>query len=776
MRWILPIVMLGLVGGRTGFAADLVSSLSAQLDRYEQSLGAIEADISDLERAYRTAEAETFQYTMERRLLDATILYDFKAYDKAVVLLAELVSRPEFKANRDYWSVVFKLGDSLFKIGNNRAATRHFASIIDASVRGLTQPALQYLLDITMKTRDFGLFNSYYPVLDALPAASRTDGLTYTYAKLLYFQRAYQDAAAELRRVPMSSPYHARSNYYLGVTMTQQKQLEAALQAFKAAVESAGKAEDEPEGFQDLCRLGVGRTLDEMKRNAEAVDAYQEIPRTSVYYETSLYEMTWAYIQLQEFSRALNSLETLILVSEDDDLLLEANILRGRLNIYLKQYQDAEGAYEEVVDRFTPLKAELMSFMESRRGVREFFRWLMANNTERSASRRPLSARALEWMATDDQMTKVFGVFHDIRGQKGEVSEHLKLIEKLRARLDSKSAMEIFPNLSKGWYSLAEQENQLIRLSSSLLNLERRLVESMLPADVLPIMKKVWETRDRLERGFEKIPLTIVAYSSRKTTVSKKFERYDAELYLIQGKLTKALKDIEALEQWIQQHVLSANGRPRKATPSEKKVIAEVMGEKKWLGDVLSKVNQIRGKLDIGRSTVGIGDVVMQSETNLKNHLIGVQSREAGLYQAQYEGLPPAEKRFVTRMSEIRKRISGDFKRLSAVVGSLKAKTTGKVRETRRLVEKERKLMREFAEDLKVTEKVAMATSEKIGSLLFVIARNRIEDVVLKADLGLIDIAWKKKRVVTSEIQDHNQARSKQIQAIDKNLKGIVGN
>ena len=768
----LLLLIAGLVPGGLA-AADKVEAISSDLAKIEGEVGTLDTSAADLERKYKAAPAETFQHSVQRRLMDAMLLYEFKSYDKAVVLFAELVRIPEFKSNRDYWQVVFYLAESLYKLGNRNSAATYFGSIVDGNVPALAQPALGYLLDIAMSTRNFALLNRYYRVLDAIPAAQRSSALVYEYGKALYFQGGLDDAAVEFSRLQPGDPYRARAQYYVGVIRSRKGDFANALSAFRGALEAAkGSDADEDRAVRDMANLGLGRLLEETGQFLDAVNAYQEIPRYSPQYETSLYEMTWAYIKMNKFDRALRTLDTLILVVEDDALRIQANILRGRLSIFLKRFDEADDAYHNVVEQFTPLKNELLAFMASRENVANFFKWLMAAQNE--SQPRPLSDRALQWMQTDEKMTQMLAVFTDIREQKREVDEFERLIVRLRARLNSDSAIEIYPNLSDAWYAVAEVENRLIRSNGAVLNAERSLVSSSLAADDKARLAPIWKQREDLEKRFFAVPLSASDYAARRSAVTRAFDRLDADLTLVEQSLQEELRDADIMYQWAVRDATGTDGKPKSIGDLEKQRLTAIGAERGRLGELSQAVRDARENLEVQRVVAGAGDEVMKGEAELKKQLLAVQATEAAIYAGRKASLAGAAVEAQGRAEELHRRIGRKIERLGGVQAVLLQRTREKVAETRREVDTEETEVRAFKDRLSKTESQTLGVTEQVGSALFSLARDQIRETVLEADLGLIDIAWQKKQDVTGEIQNLNEARSAQLKQIDENLKGSL--
>jgi tetratricopeptide (TPR) repeat protein len=757
-------------------AAD-VKDVDTILGRQQNSLAQSKDIISDLEARYRAAMPQTYQYAMERRLVDAQVMFDFKHYDKAAVLFAELLDDPAFRNNRDYWQVAFDAGFALYQLGNYRSAARYFQEVVDNNAPQYTQEALRHLLDIALSTRDFTLLSKYYRILDAIPGPSRSPGLAYAYAKALYFQDAVQNAAVEFQRIPQASEYYARACYYQGVIATRQKDYAGASGFFRQAAASA-KPENEAAEFaelKDLSILAVGRLLEEMGQYPQAIDAYQDVPRTSRHFEDSLYETAWSFIKMGSYDKALGTLDTLVLVVKDENLSIQANILRGRLNIFLQHFDDAEDSYTSVVDLFTPLKNELLSFLADRKNVSLLFRWLMTSGDAQASLRAPLSDRALAWMGADDQMRELLGVFQDVRTQKAEVDEFRRIIAQMRARLESSSSIQVFPNLAEGLYAVMEQENRLLRVGSGLLEAQRAYFEPQLDPQARAELKALRDKRLQVEKQFEAVPFTAVAYGQRYTEAAVEMDRLDAEVFVAETRLKEYLKELASFERWIAENSTDAAGR-LDMTPEAARVQAAVDQEQALQGQLMDRIRDMKNRVEVLRVTTGAGDATMTSESDLKAALKHAQEAESAFYAARKDALQGRWEAQEARVMSLRLGVESGLKSLAGIMSAIREKTSSRVQETRRRVADEESRLDDYVRELDRIEGSTMALSEEIGSTLFSIARDEIQGVVLEADLGLVDMAWQRKQELTGAIQTHNEARSKQIKQIDSNLKDFLGN
>ena len=103
--------------------------------------------------------------------------------------------------------------------------------------------------------------------------------------------------------------------------------------------------------------------------------------------------------------------------------------------------------------------------------------------------------------------------------------------------------------------------------------------------------------------------------------------------------------------------------------------------------------------------------------------------------------------------------------------GKLNNAVKGIIQEIRLAYENERNKINEYQSDLlsikrEVTEMASLAMYSNINKV-----RTTFSDLVLKADLGIIDVAWEKKQEKTNAILKLRTQRAKEIRALYMNME-----
>src|SRR5262249_19634249 len=265
--------------------------------------------------------------------------------------------------------------------------------------------------------------------------------------------------------IPAGNQFYPQARYFLGTILTQRKQYDAALAVFDSLRRPPAK-DQRSRQVQELAHLAMGRLFYEQGKIPEAIDRYQDVPRSSENFDVALYEIAWAYVKSQQFSKALRALDLLLVAAPETKFGPEVKILEGNLLIRLNRYVDAGKVFENVRVKYTPIQNDLDRVIAAHNDPRRFFDDLVgrAGSIEgptRVASSAPLPPDALKWLKADPEMAKAFGLIDDVDESVKTTAWSDRTIVQIEKALASPTRVEIFPELARGRAKALELEGGL---------------------------------------------------------------------------------------------------------------------------------------------------------------------------------------------------------------------------------------------------------------------------------------------------------------------------
>ena len=731
-------------------------------------IGNVEARIASLDREIRNPVAKSRYYPLEKRLVDARVYFELKNYAKAAVLFLDATRYPSLATHPERSDVLYRLGVSLYRLGNFLSAREAFVQALATGNSTFQQQVLRHLLEIGLASRtQVGLEDA---VARIGRLSTRSAPTEYAYGKGLYRVGRKVEAMASFRRVPAGAAEYSAAQYYLGVAHTGARDFDAALAAFARAA-AAKPGTPRQKRVRELSQLALGRLHLELKHFEKATDAYQEIDRNSEHFHTALYEMTWAQIHQKEFDRALDSLDILLLTVKDDQLATEASILRGRLHIMLEQGDLAIETYNEIIQQFSPLRNELERIASKAPNLTAYFRWLLVRQTEPVRLGRVLTDQADRWIRSDPQLKGLLELFDEMALEKKDVGQALEIVRELEDALRAGNRIEIFPNLKNAWTRIVVTENTLMQLSERVLDMEGRLAAARMSADERTRHEALVAKRKALELRFAAVPKSESALRARKSQVGQRFALLRRESFMAEQGLKQVALQLEAMERWLRE-AREAETKLDKAHASA--LVAQLEKEKVRLKELYADLGRLKLAIDRQAAGVGAGDVVNEQEKTLRRDLRRIHEQESELLARVLSRLEGRERGLAEALSAHRRRIVAGFDTLATLLGRLDSAADRQIEGYRRQVAAEKLLLAGFKEQVERFNFESGAIARDIGAPLFRQAARRISDVVLEADLGLVDVAWKRKERETDRIRTLQKELSDQTERLEKTMKAIL--
>ena len=153
-------------------------------------------------------------------------------------------------------------------------------------------------------------------------------------------------------------------------------------------------------------------------------------------------------------------------------------------------------------------------------------------------------------------------------------------------------------------------------------------------------------------------------------------------------------------------------------------------------------------------NTVGTGDEATQEEADLKASLISAFKRESNFYDQLSTDSSMRDGETFQALSDVLGRIWTAIEQLDGIVKAIDGEVDGKVAELYGLIRTEAEHLNEYTIEMAQQDKEGRAIGLEMGRKLFQLAQKRMDDFVLKAEVGLIDVAWQQKQQETEAVKD----------------------
>lgn len=734
-------------------------------------LNKLRAEVTDLESQARSlgvrfrAQMSGAEQIAEHRLVDAQVLYNLRDYTRAAILLLDYVTK--YKNTRGYPEAVFYLADSLYQRRDFLSAKRYFQLIV-REIRGkYYQEALQRLVELSLRTGDQSNVDEYLQALASIPPHMLQPSVPYVRGKYYYFKDQFDAALSAFQGVGTDNKYYMHSQYFMGAIRVQRKDFAAATQIFQALLRINPKT-DGDKHIRDLTYLALGRLLYEQGKIEPAIDMYQKVSRRSEEFDASLYEICWAYIKANDYRKALRALDLLVLAHPESPFIPEVQVLQGNLLIRLQDWGRATSLFTSTREKFVPVHSRMKQIMAEHSDPNVFFDVLLARNAGSMGITVQMPPLAVTWVKEDATVKRALNLVRDVRDIQDSIKEANDLIKRLERAINTPAKIKIFPEFAAAKASGLEVENRLLVTRKLLLDAESEMISSIATGSEKDQMRSLAAKRSGLEQKVKDLPTTAAGYSTREKDTLGRIIALEQEVTKLSIVVDSQRAQLVAAEKFF----TDTQGAKNKKVRDE--FIKEIGGVRQVVEGLSNDADELRQALSDSKTATGVGGAEEVAERSVK-----VQYRQA---------LAEEHKFLYTLRSRLGGGQTGDFDSTSGLLArcdsidnliesfdkKLDAGVEEKLVAVRTTLKEEKEAVAKYATE---NSEYKQQTDTVAGSLTYAGFRDvakRFYEIVVRADVGIIDVAWALKDSKSKEVSRLVRQQKMDLKVLDDEFKEVL--
>lgn len=753
-------------------AAGSAQAQSRQLQAVSDEIASLGVRLQTLITDYDGKDVVERVGKFSERLTDAEILYLLGDYPRASILLFDL-TRDVYGQEPLYNKALYYLGESQFQMGNDIAARDSFDKLVARRDREHLSDAIKRLIEIADRTRDWSGIDQKVALLHErgrLPPS-----IAYINGKSLLRQGKLGDVETVVRDVPRSHPVWPKSYYLLGVAELRLGQLDRALGIFEE-LSKVPNTYDDARLLRDLSKMNAARIRIEQGRLADAVDAYQDIPRSSPYFEESLYEITWTYVRAahratskqereKAYNEALKALEILLLSETGTTLAPEARILLGNILLRLRKYDEATEAFNEVVQRYEPVREELAKLAANVTDPAAYYEDIVERSRAGGGLLPPL---AVKWAAEQRELKQALGVVKDIDQGETWIAESQAVIDKLLTILQSDQRASFFPALHDAHARLLEIDNNLVSMSHRLLELERGIVKGELDPARRAALEKVLEERARLEPAYRQLPKKREDYEGRLESMKGRMQDLQRSAFRLKWEVEEMRRSVVALDQWLADNAASL---PKK---DEEQIRSRVDQARREVAELETLQGVLEGEIAKEKSLLTLSTEEQAREEELRARYAATLEQEKNILDVGAAAVVGEERKLLEEIAQQREVLSRYHVDLEAFKGRLAKVVNEKSYDIKAKLLQEQASLEQHAQAIQS----ARADAKRVVGEIAIDSLRGVEEdfrnIVLRGDVGIIDVAWSLKEAKTHQISRRVNEQRRELAILDNEYQGIM--
>jgi len=744
---------------------------SAPLQGVSNDVASMGVKLKTLIGKYDAAEVEGKRRKLEERVTDAEILFLLGDYQRASLALYEFIADRKNTGEPAYPKGLYYLAESLYQMKHDQSAKQLFQQIVERRDRQFLEDAVRRLIQIADRNENWNGLEEHVGVLEG--RGHLPPGIAYIRAKSLLRQGLPGKVKETLAGVPPDHELALRAAYVNAVASLQAGELDVAREQFERLAHSQKSAAGAAQ-IRDLAAMNQGRILLEQGRFGESADAYQYVARTSPLFEEALFEVTWTYVRaanaaatdaerVVEYKKAMNALEILLLAEAENPIAPEARLLLGNIRIKVGQLEQAEEVFDEVVDRYGRPRDELNRLIEDNIAPEEYFEAVSGTG----GSRGVLSPLAVHWARDAGKLRHALGVLRAIDESDESLRQADDMISQLMSILDSGRRASFFPGLKGAQGLILEYGNTLVSFQERLTTIERGLVQGELGDAQRAELEQVLAQRAALEPEYRKLPQQKEEYEGRVEVMRGNMLALQQQAYRLKYDIDSMRAQLNGLKAWIGQH---------------REMIADDV-HADYSGRIATHLNEVEELEKIHR--------MLEQQIATEKALISVTSEKEAREEevrARYSANLESEREILSSVQHLAAEAGQgrrEIERLREVIGGYNAELEGfKTRIGELVALRSVGLKEELAKErraLQAHRDSMVAVREEAKQVVGEVAKGSLREVqkkfqalVLRADVGIVDVAWAKKEMRTHEISQRVAEQRRELQILDQEFSEVL--
>lgn len=750
----------------------------------QQQIQAVAGGLPSIQAAVKKAKQQ--ERSAEQRIGDAVLAMGSKDYVRATNLLNEVVEKYPNHPTA-FPDALNLLGEVYFRSKQFLSARRVFKQIVsrngEARFSQYQAGALGRLVDIALRLKELNELDDIFASIAKVPSGAASSALSYARGKGLFAKKDFAAAKAALAQVDAQSEYAHQARYIAALISMKEATPPAKPLAegeepppvpptrYAATVDLFLKITQlQPDTGEhrrviDMAWLAIGRLFYETDQYQQAVNAYNHIDRSSPEFGTMLYELAWVYVKLGDIERAQRALEVLAIAEPNSTNIADGSLLRGDLMLRGGQFEGSLKVYESVRNRYDPMREKVEAFLGSTSDPAVYYDRLSQSELSALDNRGDLPAIAVQWAREEEDGPLAFAVIDDVAECRDLIKRSNELIERLNAVLNAPNRVRAFPELKAG-------EEQALSLLNRVSMARFVIGQAMDAVEEGPLSGEIasWRAKRRaLQKRLGQLPVTEGDFQERESQAMKQWNGVSQALQRLNLQVDTLQATINGLRRVLREGSQSGVVRdPASVARFEQ----ELVQNERDLAIYRQQMDSLRKMVTAGKLQVGFGDQRFVEDAEVRKAYREALGKEVDLAAAGAGGQQLAA--FAKKTLVLMKQASEADAKLETAFADLEREVQKRAQDLQDIVTRETRNMVNYSVRLESLDKEARGVVGEVAKRNFGLVRDRLKNIVLRADVGVTEEAWEVREEQMTRVRSLKAEKSREQRLLNEELNEVL--
>ena len=431
-------------------------------------------------------------------------------------------------------------------------------------------------------------------------------------------------------------------------------------------------------------------------------------------------------------------------------------------NFYL-----ASDTFSKVRDEFEPIHRQLNQVIVRSQTDPAYFDTLIGKSLDKFDISTFVPPAAAKWVKAEPEVARMMVLATDMGDMQRDLAESQKLLDRIQHVMNGKGRVGIFPDLASQRTKSIEIMNQLVGTRQKFAGKMRQIIDPVLTADEKKELDRIAIERDGVERQLSGMPTTDEGVLQHERTMKERFADIDRQASELNVEIQAMEAQLVAIENYY------------RVSRSEQKIRPEDIRQP--VRDMRATIEELRGLHDKLREAIvdarrdataagGIGEVERETTRKLSETL----QRELAIEKRAMSRLTGSDRLAVERMVDLLSRTDAIESQLYAFDKRVDAQVANRLELVNRYLAAGKEELTRASEKLGSIMEASKSMGGGLAQAMFTKVADKFYDLVVRSDVGIIDVSWGLKDQKTQAVTRLTNQKSLELKALDEDFRKVL--
>jgi hypothetical protein len=413
--------------------------------------------------------------------------------------------------------------------------------------------------------------------------------------------------------------------------------------------------------------------------------------------------------------------------------------------------------FAETHDLYMPSYRALEQMVDNTKDPGQYLSQIAGTNEHAFMAAAPLPEAAAQYLREEPEVQRAVTVEQDLDEVRGNLEYAESVIARLEGVLAANDKTAVYPALQVRRSRLGEIQDDLIKIRNDLAEQQLQLVA---PAG---------ETAQRraLAQQYAASPSPERAWASSVDEAHKGYSAIDDSAF----EVSAALGSTQAMSVAIRKYVtdMAVAGTP---LSNAGQATEQLDGAAKEAVEIEKELEQIQRELQLGRDLAGVGDETVKKARELRVQVKAAQDAEhRSLANAAGSSKDRSKSQKLAALGDRATRLA-DL--LSTTEGQIDTIVGQGIEQAKQVIASERANIVQYTAELETLQKESTSLGGTVLGASFKNVKARFYDIVIRTDVGTVDVSWSQKEDADDDFKRLNLARQRDLKQLKDEFKGVL--